>query len=112
MTNEQQKIALLEWAGWRRKIIVLNGPLCWHDPEGKPKAWLDQDYLLPNLDSLDVLATFEEKMAEQDGLLCIDYVNHLLQLPGGGRASRYGLVHATAAQRLEALVRALGLWRE
>jgi hypothetical protein len=117
MTTEQQKIALLEWAGWKRNQIVANGPTCWHDPEGKPKAWLDQDYLLPNLDSLDVLAEFEEKLKDDEVLWdsLIQQLNYVVighYWPPTTRREQFRVYTAKAPHRLEALVRVLGLWRE
>ena len=110
MTTEEQKLALLEWAGWKR-----DG--CDSDQE----RWKDGTLtfignLAGTLSSLDVIAEFENKLKKQM-LFC--YIDNLCLITNGPTAESDGsykeigaMLLATAPQRLEALVRTLGLWRE
>jgi len=123
MKTESQKLALLEWAGWtkitrtadhRQQLIGVDSTRMKVVHRGE---YLDQYEPVPNLDSLDCLAEFEAKLSPANR---IAYVNHLFNQFDEGqgwdnsstRLVFFPFVCATPKHRLEALVRALGLWRE
>jgi hypothetical protein len=125
MTTESQKLALLEWAGWKKftdtnheysgSHAIVTGYRRKDDSFRSGYEWRDM-WNLPNLDSLDVLAEFEAKLAGHSGERS-RYGHILFDLLGCGGDSIHGrsyckLATAKPEQRLEALVRALGLWRE
>ena len=91
MNPEQQKLALLEWAGYKR----------FHG------SWVDKggDYVNSNLSSLDTIAEFEGKLSANEHKL----FREKLCVVCLGKNSP---ISATAQQRLEAMVRTLGLYEE
>jgi len=119
MTPESQKLALLEWAGWRRVPVLC--PICHlqHEMFSHDSAPSVNVCEPPNLSSLDVLATFEEKLEwvpDDEYCQASEYYQQLVFVCGNKAdppdVYEWHLITAKPAQRLEALVRTLGLWRE
>lgn len=115
MKIEEQKLALLEWAGWRQDRLTEKGAYevqhkVWTSPCGIYHKLLHN---LPNLSSLDVIAEFEGKLSTElpsiphAESVKTRYVSLLFEMCG-----TKGAVFATTPQRLEVLVRTLGLWKE
>jgi hypothetical protein len=125
MTEDEQRIALCEWMGWTiSKEGEFWSPLepvtnirhgFWSTIERAKEHY-------PNTNSLDVLHGFEMKLTREQQE---EYANHVYPLlpmdenhgPGGDGldimvASQFQMLHATAAQRREALLRTLNLWQE
>lgn len=101
VTSEQQKLALLEWAGWTG--ITSDGIGIPPNSRGNADA-----RHVPNLDSLDVIAEMEGKLSDVQQ----DEYSQWLAYRGDKRwVWDFATVTAKAQQRLEALVRALGLWK-
>lgn len=102
MTKQDQRIALCEWAGWKR--VEVSSGLAWGSDADKNKCWI-YVHQLPDTNSLDVLHEMEKRILGNDSLFNGDesvsehYFNSISK-------------HATASQRREALLRTLGLWRD
>jgi len=97
MTEQEQQIALCEWA----------------DKHGLNTSFMDHDGCeqvgLLDTDSLDVLHEMEKKLTdEQKGL----YATWLAHRGGVTYVYNFDTIHATVAQRREALLRTLNLWTE
>ncbi len=120
MTTEAQKLALLEWAGWTEITVST----CYGNKQGippsgychRPAPALDEEdkrqwCWIPDFSSLDVIAEqFESKLdrtaKEDGGLSQYDKYWYWINITAKG-----DYVGATAPQRIEALVRCLGLWK-
>lgn len=98
MKKEQQRIAIAEACGLNTKKEVCGGVFVYRDTRGFPVASLP-DY--PN--DLNAMHRAEETLS-MDDLLAFD--RHLYDL----LHSQQRCVHATAAQRAEAFLRALNKW--
>jgi len=94
MTNDAQKLVLLEWAGWKPEP---------HEWFKNPKGMMTKNP--PNLSSLDVIAEFEQKLSPT---LAAYYVGFIQEMT----TDVFEQITLSAPQRLEALVRTLGLWKE
>jgi hypothetical protein len=108
MTPEEQQIALCEWfkPGCTRRLTIFG--------EDKQTEYLGD---LPNTNSLDVLAEMERKLtddqARQYQEKLIKIVVTLGKLFNAGKAYPIDgyVIHASAPQRREALLKTLGLWK-
>jgi hypothetical protein len=115
MTIAEQKIAVLEWAGW--SYGEWTNPkgakvTCWRRGEGE-LCWGEE---VPPIDtSLDAIA---ETVAHLEPDLIPDYLEYLQIITQSENRfeveNRFALVSATAPQRLEALCRTLfpERWKE
>jgi len=121
MKHEAQSIAIAEFCGWEQ--LAQTG--VWHHPDGKNavprggKIHLQrrkmklpgaEDYLLPDyLNDLNAIHGAEALLSLEHG---IDYVIHLGIVCGPSKRGdhNFDLVHATAGQRAEALLRVIGKW--
>lgn len=110
MTPEAQRIALAEACGWVR------GPGGWRNGG----EYITQPSEFPDYPN-DLNACHEaEKGLDDIRGECRRYVEELERICSrdiaakgpGCSVSRFGLLHATAAQRCEALLRTLNLWRD
>lgn len=126
MTQEAQKVALLKHLGWTsRKVpsdedVIKQGydefrHTWWYNPEGKPATPPDL------LNDLNVIHRLEETLTDEqffdwskDKHTDMSYNGHLFRIVDrdtpADRPCRYH--SATVAQRLEAMVKTLGLWEE
>jgi len=131
MKPEQQRLALLEWAGWKywhdnTETLLLPPDSKWPsyphwkergivEGDGRPNSPLIEVSMLEKLNSLDCLAEFEAKLSDEQWDA---YSKHLVPNwkdwvgTDKGVPAWKKLIHAKSAQKLEALVRTLGLWRE
>lgn len=112
MTPEQQRIAIAESCGWKWKAKVKGAIKVWH----KPPDMVFYDHQLPDypndLNAMHdaekscILETFEKSLLFRNALhkICCDGHNYKIE------ASL--IWHATAAQRAEAFLRTLNLWKE
>lgn len=117
MTTEEQKLALLEWAGWTyiKGVSEYDGmemPYTIWKHGGKKYNSKD----IPNLSSLDVIAEFEGGLRDNP-FHYANYFGNLFKVVAGRNGEflgyfNFNMITATAPQRLEALVRTLGLWKE
>jgi hypothetical protein len=104
MTPESQRIAIAEVCGYRKGE---SKPLWWARPSGQPfKACGIKD--LPDyLNDLNAMHEAEKVLGEP---LCYAYVDQLPRHYSG--RTNFALAHATAAQRAEAFLRTLNLWKD
>ena len=120
MTPEAQRIALCEWAGWTDIKEDKFGLLGWHERiDGRNALWMRDSglylYRLPDTDSLDVLHEMESLLVQGDyNFQKRDkYAAELRMIIGPhGNMRSFDYAHAGAAQRREALLRTLGLWKD
>ena len=110
MTPQEQTEALLKWEGWTK--CACNNPECtvWFD--GEDVAHLGP----PDYGSLDEIARCEDGIIS-DANMGYAYESRLIQVTGAHDPdveliNYLKLWHATAAQRREALLKTLGLWKE
>lgn len=116
MTKASQNKAIAQWLGWTDlefRGIIPPKELDWigHHPsitpEGRSGKWSGR---VPNYTSdLNAIHSAEDQLKDDE---CRAYVMTLENIDGPYLLSRYGLVHATARQRAEALLRALSLWED
>jgi hypothetical protein len=111
MTPEEQCIAIAEACGYRKGE---NKPLWWACPIGQPFKACGVEDLPDYLNDLNAMHEAEkvlnpEQRAEfirciwdQVAPSCTNYINHAC----------YFIAHATAAQRAEAFLRTLNLWKD
>lgn len=107
MTPEQQRIAIAEACGWRIKRRDITGFNVW-EPDAKLPAQLcnNLENKIPNyLNDLNAMHEAERVLTSD---LRIDYLEEVSAFTGSYGASLY----ATAAQRAEAFLRTLNLWKE
>lgn len=123
MKEQDQHIALCEWAGWKSLGINAERVEYWMPPEFSPAigklSWEEickQRRFLPNTNSLDVL---HEMILKLEDIQLITFLNLLASATGGepidGKfgSHRIGLMFkAKADQWRECLLKTLNLWRE
>lgn len=121
MNEQEQRIALCEWMGWR-DIEMRPHPLDGDSVLSGRFGIKDYVLALPDTNSLDVLHECEKMLIlEQQEA----YAHELSQLipqnfncgPGADDLDimvhrEFDLLHAAAAQRREALLKTLGLWKD
>ncbi len=111
MTPEEQTIVIAEFCGW--KVIdhsATYGPMWWISPSGVEKTQCP-DYV----NDLNAMHSAEESIKGTDNYC--KYLERLYAMltsenqdPGLDPVTLWPLVHATAQQRAEALLRAIGKW--
>jgi len=106
MKQDEQRIAIAEWAGWEN---IQPGP----DPIGVPPGPIRNNYReLPEY-TIDLNA-----MAEAEARLTTGQLDRYADIAcdmvadGDPDPNITGLITLTAAQRAEALLRTLNLWKE
>lgn len=124
MTPEKQQLAIAEWVGWSRiemssgnissgKQLLGNwvSKLYGTPPEDKDKQLDDQRFqLVPDyLNDLNAIHEVEKKLGDKAYL----YTIHLIRVLhwSAKTDATFVLIHATAAQRCNAMCHALGLWK-
>jgi hypothetical protein len=119
LTQEQKRIKLAEFAGWRINYIDGNGLDCdvWIHPDGQ-QCWAKELAPLPDYFN-DLNAVYElELKAFQDSSIQLYYSRSVIRIIKNSApldkqfVSDFDLVTATAAQRAEALGLTLNLWTE
>jgi hypothetical protein len=130
MTEQEQRIAIAEFDGfehWKvkdRPVVYLRRP-----GERKKKYWLScGDTIRPDLPitqditpvvpdylrDLNAMAQAEEKLDEADQVQFLLRLNEVARKgkPIGEGVRQWDNVHATAAQRAEALLKTIGKWKD
>jgi len=106
MTNEQQRIAIAEACGWK---LVTDNPEYepyWDDPKGNMVAVSNGVHRFPDyLNNLNAMHEAEKMLTNEQWWLFVEF---LTEIRGGGVAL---CISATAAQRAEAFLKALNLWK-
>lgn len=105
MNEQEQNIALCEWAGWREiELDIKYNRLVGFNQDSTVKS------CIPDTNSLDVLHEMEKKLRNGghfgDPMWFNSYLDSLKEEHGD-----YAIV-ATAPQRREALLRTIGKWKE
>lgn len=114
MTSEQQRIAIAEACGWKMITIKDCGPY----PHGiDPNGDRMHTAILPYyLNDLNAMHEAEKVLTPQQRVGPDGFIGHLWDIvvrdgaPVGG--STWNVCHATAAQRAEAFLRTLNLWKD
>ena len=113
MNEKSQRIAIADACGWTSEIIKSGGEIMfvlWNPPSGKLSFYYPPDYL-KDLDAMHVA----EKILNTD-LLKAKYESELMAVicKGYGRCTddNFWMIHATAAQRAEAFLKTLDLWKK
>jgi hypothetical protein len=115
MTEHEQRVAIAEWMGWR--FLEPESGMCLHPDGGRVPAKLVPDYV-GDLNAVRE-ATIKLTSAQKE-----QFLHWLMGICQGQAKAAYGFVSddaftalwmgtfASAAQRAEALLRTLGLWKE
>ncbi len=107
MSSEEQRIKIAAACGW-----VRNGDEgiygCWDDPQGFTRSDCP-DYL----NDLNAMHEAEKVLSTHHCRLYADELHGLIMKSWNPVHSQmFCILHATAAQRAEALLKTLGLWKE
>ena len=112
MSPEQQRIAIAEACGWTEIEVVEGMPFGILDSRTDESPRLVPDYL----NDLNAMHEAEKYLA---GYPSKEWDNYIMDLhavtqytPSGKLSEIACITHATAAQRAEAFLRTLGLWKE
>ena len=109
MNNKEQRIAIATACGWKHEYIFGNGvdDYVYVDPSGK--CWTDIPPHLPEyLTDLNAMHEAEKLLPDKDA-----YGIHLRRIVQQQSGEIYFKTFcATAAQRAEAFLRTLNLWKE
>lgn len=119
MTASEQRVALAKWMGWRpigdpipSMTMPYDEPIQWWSKDGEEDTTRLPDFLN------DLNAVHQaEKVLQDKCKYWPDYIDELSKLfqigiPGHQATNWSQMVHASAAQRCEALLRCLGLWKD
>ena len=107
MSPEQQRIAIAEACGWRIKRRDITGFNVW-EPDAKLPAQLcnNLENKIPDyLKDLNAMHDAENVLTNEQWWLFVEF---LTEIRGGGVAL---CISATAAQRAEAFLKTLNLWK-
>ena len=102
MTPEQQRIAIAEACGWKRDDSLFTRSQGWRGPQGQWYSPLPPDYL----NDLNAMHEAEKVLMDYcDGWedYCHKIKRHFVTSDGA--------IRATAAQRAEAFLKTLNLWK-
>lgn len=120
MTPEEQRVALAKWAGWQdiyRCGVSLSRTKNGAEHGKRFAGTLDPPSInygreyqeIPDyLNDLNAVHDLEKKLTP---LQWNDYANKLIQYWEAGGTRFAGAIHSTAAQRCEALLKTLNLWK-
>jgi len=116
MTAEQQRIAIAEACGWTYTKTVKELPYG-RAPEGKHPTMFGKevswDIPLPNyLNDLNAMREAEHLLFSRKKPLWDSFAMHLCNIGYRGTTTIKYAIHATAAQRAEAFLRTLNLWKD
>ena len=105
MTDDQIRIAIAEWCGWRSYHDCLH-ILYWNESLGELIQDAYMSHALPDYpNDLNAVHEAEKKL---DVNPWQQYINLLPDIIEDWRSP----IHATARQRCEALLKTVGLWKE
>ena len=119
MSPNQQRIALAQWEGWKKEFIHGNGVDAdvWIEPTCSRCFLAEIDALPCYLTDLNEVHRLEKKLSDDD---FAEYRMFLYKITCPPKLSELGLfrspqherlmLSATAAQKCEAMIKALNLW--
>ncbi len=108
MSPEAQRTAIATHMGWRREGATETYMGIWTHPDGTPMGFLP-DYI----NSLDAMHEAEKVLTDgQRQSFAASLCPHPMSRIGSFALDRFYAIHATAAQRAEAFLRAIGKWEE
>lgn len=106
MTPIDQNRAIAEWCGWRDVAIRKWGASVMIGvPPNKKHSASVPDYHT----DLNSMHSAESRLTEAQK---VEFMDWLLQITIGGGWTEFDMIHATAADRCQALLRTLKLWRD
>ncbi len=105
MTPESQRIAIAEACGWERTMYQAVGKI------GDVPFWYREGKFCPYADLPDYLNDLNE-MHEAEKVLTEEQRPYYLKYLREFRGTLFDTYHSTAAQRAEAFLRTLSLWKE
>lgn len=107
MKTEAQRIAIAEACGWtRRKTTLPDNVQNWNDPHGN---FSNESQIPDYLNDLNAMHEAEKVLTEEQQFEFSDWLRKIA--PGMSGPVFWRQVHATAAQRAEAFLRALGKYK-
>ncbi len=121
MTHEEQRIALAEWAGW----VEVYAPVDWMpgeltgiytfphptDPE-KTKYYISRKPVPDYLNDLNAVHLLEKRLTDDQHRQFRRELQSVVKKPRmRGKDISRSTISATAAQRCEALLKTLNLWK-
>ena len=119
MTSEQQTIKIAEACGWKNVHWYEDNagpPILCGDPPPTHKKRHRYDTTVPDyLIDLNVMREAEFILTHSQEMSYLSHLRSILCYPSTGRISRHmacSLYHASAAQKAEAFLKTLGLWKE
>ena len=115
MKPEEINVAIAEACGWKRGVTFESSFVspskdiardCWYGPDGKiPQRKIPNYY--------GDLNAIHEAESQLTGAQCLEFEKHLNAVTGYFKhITHFVLIHATAPQRCEAFLKALGKWVE
>jgi hypothetical protein len=109
MTPESQRIAIAEVCGWTKIMFVKEtGKLVGTNPKGNSFRLRVPDYL----SDLNAMHEAEKVQEAKDFTFAKQYWRTLCLVTGCHHGSEWEAAFATAAQRAEAFLRTLNLWKD
>ena len=119
MTPEQQRIAIAEFCGWGYRRALNTGTFAWFSPTGSRETFWFWDSPtpcpdgLPNyLNDLNAMHEAEEELDKFQGRHFQERLFKLVNHSDTLHCLNFLAIHATAAQRAEALLRTIGKWKD
>jgi hypothetical protein len=108
MTPEEQRIAIAEACGWEARHDHLKWT--WLRPDGRAFNGELPDYL----NDLNAMHEAEKVLREMQTMTYLDRLGDIVSqgMGEGSYGEIWNILHATAAQRAEAFLRTLHLWKE
>lgn len=116
MTQEEQRIAIAELRGWRR---LKSSPVLryWSHPDDDPEGNEENEVftleMLPDYpNDLNACHEMENHLTEQQKIGYYHNLSLWREDTGEPTENLYEVVHATAAQRCEAFLKTINLWKD
>ena len=110
MTPTEQRVALAEWMGWSCIETAEGSFVYGYPPEG---TIVGNTIELPDfLNDLNAVHVAEKKLNPAEGARFYWMLAQVVNPLQMADKIEFDLVHATAPQRCEALLRCLNLWKE
>ena len=114
MTPEAQRIAIAEACGWKKGGLDCDGYQIWIHPSGARQYWA---YVPDYLNDLNAMHEAEE-VIRANQFRFVNYPQELFKViarrewNGDLGYFTFNFINATAAQRAEAFLKTLGLWKD
>lgn len=112
MSSEEQRIAIAKAIGWQINDLDSGKALC--NPKGEiVNAWYNESWRLPDfLNDLNAMHEAWQKLTVAQHHEFRFHLSSISARDGHVTGPCRSVANATAAQRAEAFLRALGLWKD